>query len=79
MALMTEEPDQTDIEPILNLWLAVLENAIDDLLGRNVIEQKKALHWFKSDDDYIGSFLFICVHLDVDYLKMRKKILRLTR
>ena len=79
MALSTETADQRDVDPVLNLWLAVLENAIDDLLGRNVIEQKKALHWFRSDDDCVGSFVFICNALDVDHLKMRKKILGLTK
>jgi len=79
MALPTKPTDQTDIEPALSLWAAVLANAVDDLLGRDTIEQKKALYWFRSDDDFVGSFVFVCTLLDVDTVRMRKKILRLTR
>ncbi len=68
-----------------NLWASVLEKAIEDL---NVTEtkhemnnnyeqfwQRKAAAWFRSSVKDIGSFLWICMILDLDSDVVRSLVL----
>jgi hypothetical protein len=58
----------------LNLWEAVVLQALDDLAGSKLARsdqgltrnQDAARSWFFSDADYLGSFIFCCQHLGID-------------
>ena len=63
------------------LWTAVLILAIEDALGKvhqiPQITQKvriieSAQTWFKSKNENVGSFLWICIILDLDPSNIRK-------
>ena len=62
------------MDPCKNLWMAVLEQAMEDILTgpahrRGKVEsifKNTALAWFHSDNEGIGSFLWVCEHLDID-------------
>jgi hypothetical protein len=55
-----------------NLWLAVLEQAIEDVKQdvknqENVraINKANALEWFSNKNEGIGSFIWICYFLEI--------------
>ena len=47
------------------LWAAVLEQAIDDL-GRGYVYAGQAQAWFQSQNEGVGSFLWVCRMLNID-------------
>jgi hypothetical protein len=67
--------------PECDLWAHVMRQALDDALWPNgkvskvshervCIEEKRrnrrtARKWFMSNADYVGSFTFVCIHLDL--------------
>lgn len=66
------------------LWAAVLQRAVDDVLARRAIRtdagtysrhQTSAYRWiFVVNNDEINSFENVCEILDLDPLRVRKKI-----
>lgn len=66
------------------LWFAVLERALLDASGNNsgvaigALHKKKAinwcLNWAEEDVNYVGTFPWICEYLDINPVKIRKKI-----
>jgi len=51
---------------IADLWAAVLEEAISDALGSRLNLRESAWAWFRSENQGIGSFLWICTMLDLN-------------
>jgi hypothetical protein len=82
------EDHKLSIRPEIKLWTAVLIEAIENyhhpekIPGENyrsMIRIKQEAHkWFLSNDDYPGSFLWICVMLDLDPAYWRDRILCLS-
>ena len=60
-------------ESCKRLWIAVLEQAINDL-KRGYSHSHTARTWFQSDREDVGSFFWICGLLGIDP-ESRKKIL----
>jgi hypothetical protein len=62
--------DDPDVEvvrkqiPEANLWVAVLDQAIEDIL--NPCRREAAIHWLLSDSRKIGNFRWVCEHLDLN-------------
>jgi hypothetical protein len=56
-----------------NLWVAVIKQAAEDLINKDVRLSTSARTWFYSRMDGPGSFLWICDHfrLDADWLRHR--------
>ena len=57
-----------------DLWAAVLDRAVDDLAIPE--ERPKAMAWFRSPRDDIGSFNWICLTLDLEPGKVRAMVLQ---
>jgi len=55
--------------PEANLWWAVIDQAIEDLLDPDLNES--TIMWFTSASDQPATFLWICVHLDLDASAVR--------
>jgi hypothetical protein len=53
------------------LWCAVIIEAIRDLGDKHLSIRAAAKHWILSDVMEIGSFAWICSHLDLDETKIR--------
>lgn len=53
------------------LWCAVIIEAIRDLGDRNLSTREAAKRWILSDVMDIGSFAWICSHLDLAETKIR--------
>ena len=49
-----------------DLWAVVLEEAISDALGSRLDLRESAWAWFRSENQGIGSFLWICTMLDLN-------------
>jgi hypothetical protein len=62
-------------ESCRRLWVAVLEQAIDDL-ERGYVYAGRAQAWFESDNEGVGSFLWICRMLNIDPDYARKGVSR---
>jgi hypothetical protein len=60
-------------QPEVNLWLAVLMRAIEDL--DNPDERGGTMEWFKTPGDEVGSFAWIAFVLDMDPKRLRERIL----
>lgn len=63
----------------INMWAAVLHQAIDDLNMRprkqaEVLWKADAKRWLKSDSEEALSFRWVCMILDLDYQKTRQAI-----
>ena len=65
------------------LWKACLDEALSCLRGncdkhKNKYEshgyrnKQETLRWFRSDDEHVGSFVFVCDVLGLDYRAVRK-------
>ena len=55
--------DLPELDQYRSIWLAVLQQAIADLVTENVEEEiasRTARRWFKSDADGVGSFNWVC-------------------
>ncbi|MGE5817422.1 MAG: hypothetical protein ACM37Z_05315 [Deltaproteobacteria bacterium] len=71
------------MNPELNLWCHVLQQAIWDVAGiKAKLPQKEiprlrrsARAWFLSSDETLGSFLWICHTLSFDADAVRKRVL----
>jgi hypothetical protein len=57
-----------------DLWAAVLEQAIKDL--DDITEHPRAVAWFRSPGDDVGSFIWICITLDMELSRVRGAILQ---
>jgi hypothetical protein len=57
-----------------DLWAAVLDRAILDL--DDITERPRSLAWFKSPRDDVGAFLWICMILDLEPVKVQLTILQ---
>ena len=65
------------------LWLAVLERAVHDLIGKisyadgkyQLQIQDDARRWFKGTKKGIGTFLWICEQLDIDSQYYQSRVL----
>lgn len=55
------------------LWASVMRQAILDLRA-GFVEGEKARYWFLSDATGPGSFLFICLNLNLDPEKGRNSL-----
>ena len=74
------------MNPELNLWCHVLQQAIWDVAGIKVkLPQKEiprlrrsARAWFLSSDETPGSFLWICHTLSLESAAVRKRVLTAT-
>lgn len=64
----TCEPDGT--REFRRLWAAVLVQAIYDACDGS----EGAKIWIRSDDESIGSFVWICDHLDKGHTRLRRAI-----
>ena len=58
------------------LWAAVLEQAIKDARGGRTyhIITEEARTWFRSQNEDVGSFIWICRTLDLDPSYVRGKV-----
>jgi hypothetical protein len=68
-------PEQNHINqssPERDLWASVLDQAVNDL--NDTIERPRAIAWFWSDNDYEGSFQWICMILDLEPVKVRQVV-----
>ena len=53
--------------PYRNLWAAVLEQAVKDVLQCTAsLDRERTLSWFESKRKDVGSFLWICNVLDLN-------------
>ena len=61
-------------ETCKRLWAAVLEKAIKDALGDNIYLRESAWTWLRSENQGIGSFLWICTILGLkpQFVRMLK-------
>lgn len=54
-------------ESYRNLWAAVLDQAIEDVRQYNGgFSMERAILWFESESNEIGSFLWVCSVLDLN-------------
>lgn len=65
----------TSQQPELDLWAAVLTQALEDLGAGDSGERIAAEVWFHHEDDYFGSFVWICGLLGFDSDAVRAKTL----
>lgn len=71
------------------VWSAALVNALQDWYGNATTSglkpkykqyyQNLAVEWFASDDDFVGSFIFICGVLELDPDKIRRRLRKIRR
>ena len=59
-------------DPYRNLWASVVSQAVQDtqardLKGKATAEAQRAVGWFLSDLDGIGSFRWVCRSFGADY------------
>jgi hypothetical protein len=59
--------------PEAGLWHAVILQALGDLGNKQLRQQ--ALHWFLSSSGHVGSFLWVCYHINLDPDAARKAAL----
>jgi hypothetical protein len=60
--------------PEAELWTEVILQAIDDLDRCTSSASRSARHWFASEDDGIGSFVWSCRVVDVDPSRVRSAL-----
>ncbi|HIC91877.1 MAG TPA: hypothetical protein EYP21_07460 [Syntrophaceae bacterium] len=63
--------------PEMKLMLALLASAIKDLIKENVdpLDRQSAIRWiFGEENNYVFSFETVCLHLDIDPIRLRKRI-----
>jgi len=63
--------------PEMKLMLALLASAIKDLIKDNAspLDRRSAIRWiFGEENSYIFSFETVCLHLDIDSTRLRKRI-----
>ena len=58
--------------PEKNLWIEVLVWALDDL--QRVKYRPHALAWIRSNGRHIGSFLWVCEHLNLNCEAVRRSL-----
>jgi hypothetical protein len=74
-------PADRDLEAIAEreLWTSVVLQAIDDLTGTTgpnpLAIQNAAQRWFESTSEEPRSFLWVCIHLNLDPAAVLEKIL----
>lgn len=73
--LKSSELNEQIISKYRDLWAAVLEQAIQDVFDRDVTEKRDAKRWIKSDDPDFPSFVSVCILLDLDPGKVRRRVL----
>lgn len=67
-------------EPNIQLWSAVLERAINDIIKKenavttSISDIRESKRWILSDDDDNYSFIWVCSQLNIDPALIRKKI-----
>lgn len=78
-----EEITEPDFIPYRRLWVAVVAQAMKDLAEEgpgNARERERARdearRWFHAERDGVGSFIWVCLVLDVDPGKMRTAVLK---
>lgn len=66
-----------DITPYLTLWGAVCIDAVQLACNKSThrLERDKARAWFSSDEDYPGSFVWICRLFDLCPQRVRDTLL----
>lgn len=71
---------------LINLAMGILTQAVRDLVSpQKKLErdwkswQADSRKWFKSDEFYTGSFLWVCDVINADPRKMRQWVLQLSR
>lgn len=74
MDIFSEQDTASHSSVERDLWAAVLEQAIKDL--NDITEHPRAIAWFRSPGDDVGSFTWICITLDMDPEKTRRAILQ---
>jgi len=68
--------------PERRLWAAVIDEAVNAAHGllpgvdksRRPLEQSRALRWFASESQDIGSYLWVCWYLRLDPQQFRQKV-----
>ena len=67
-------------EVYLNLWSAVLDQAIEDVLKfRGSFLAERTLSWFEDECKEVGSFHWICRILDLNPESVKNSIYQLIR
>ena len=56
-----------------NLWLAVINLALDDLTATETPLQRSARAWFLSSNTNVGSFLWVCDRLGLESTAVRRR------
>ena len=69
-----------DDKVYLNLWSAVLKQAIKDLLKyRNGFFAERTLSWFEDKSEEVGSFQWICSILNLNPESIKMILIPVTR
>lgn len=70
--------EQEHVDDCLDLWRAVLSLAMSDYHNgsaeHGVSYQADACRWFESNEQYIGSFCWVCQQLRLDHRAVREAI-----
>jgi hypothetical protein len=59
-----------------NLWLAVINLALDDLTATKTPLKRSARAWFLSSNRNTGSFIWVCDHLGLEPTAVRRLVYR---
>ena len=64
------------VDPVRELWAAVLQQGLEEALGRAADPRLKdpARAWIRATRDNAGSFLWVCAALDIDPDYVRGKL-----
>jgi hypothetical protein len=57
-----------------DLWLAVINLALDDLTATETPLQRSARAWFLSSNTNVGSFLWVCDRLGLEPTAVQRRV-----
>jgi hypothetical protein len=66
---IVEEVTPVEIRAEMKLWAAVMALGLKDYHAKD----RSAVHWFWSEDNHVGSFVWVCdlFKIDPDYARNR--------